>query len=530
MATAPSSYEQLLLELINRDRLDPVAAAARYGISLNKDLAAGTISTSTKQPLTFNEAAITAARAHSTWMLNTDTFSHTGSGGSTPSSRVISAGVTFGGSWTVLENISYYGDASGLDLVEAVLAQNEALFRSASHRVNTLSDTVTEVGLGEVSGNYTSGGATYPTLMLTEDFLRNGTNTYLTGVVYKDRDGDDFYSVGEGVGKTRVAIGSDATTTWTSGGYSIALDHTGVQTVTFGTGSSAVSMRATILSENAKIDLVDSRHVESSVSLTLLSGVREATLLGRNNLSLTGSSASELLEGNVGANKISGGAGNDTLIGGAGADRLDGGAGSDTVSFDTATARVIATLSAGRLGDAAGDRYVSIENMIGSDYADALTGNGSANRISGGAGNDNLHGGAGNDRLSGGSGNDKLYGETGNDILTGGAGRDTLTGGSGSDTFVFASSRETGDRITDFVSRTDHLQVDHDGFSGMTDSSFRLVSNTAPVATQAVQTFLYDTDAHTLRYDADGSGSGRSILIATLDGVSALRTVDIDIV
>lgn len=527
MASSPSNYEQLLLELINRDRLDPVAAAQRYGTDLNAGLAPGTISTATKQPLAFNPLVIDAARGHSSWMLETDTFSHAGRNGSDPAARVIAAGVTFPGSWTVLENISYYSATGSVNLVEAVLEQNAALFRSEHHRENTLNGTVTEIGLGLVTGNFTVGGVTYPTAMVTEDFVRNGSTTYLTGVIYRDNDNDDFYSVGEGSGGVRVAIGSSAALTWSSGGYSIALTGTGAQTVTFG---SSISVRATIGSENAKIDVVDGSHIESSVSLTLLSGVRDAELLGRNALSLTGSSASDLLVGNVGANRITGGAGNDTLIGGAGADRLYGGAGSDTVSFDTASSRVIATLSVGRLGDAAGDRYVSIENMIGSDYADALTGNGYSNRISGGAGNDMLRGGAGNDRISGGSGNDRLYGDAGNDILTGGAGRDNLVGGAGRDTFVFASSRETGDRILDFTSRVDKIQLDHDGFSGMTDTTFRVVNSATPVALHAVQTFLFDTDSHVLRYDADGRGSGRAVVIATLDDVSALRVSDINIV
>ena len=54
MAT-PTDQEQLFLELINRARLDPAGEAVRYGIDLNKGLAAGTITTDQKQALTFNE-------------------------------------------------------------------------------------------------------------------------------------------------------------------------------------------------------------------------------------------------------------------------------------------------------------------------------------------------------------------------------------------------------------------------------------------------------------------------------------------
>ena len=42
---ANTPQEQLMLELINRARMDPAGEAARQGISLNQGLAAGTIST-----------------------------------------------------------------------------------------------------------------------------------------------------------------------------------------------------------------------------------------------------------------------------------------------------------------------------------------------------------------------------------------------------------------------------------------------------------------------------------------------------
>src|SRR5262249_58956429 len=83
-----------------------------------------------------------------------------------------------------------------------------------------------------------------------------------------------------------------------------------------------------------------------------------------------------------------------------------------TVSYDNATAAVSANLgnNAGNTNDAVGDTYSSIENLIGSDFNDSLTGNGANNVISGGLGNDFLNGGngatTGNDTLNGGAGID----------------------------------------------------------------------------------------------------------------------------
>ena len=58
----PTDYEQLLLELVNEARADPLAEAARLGIDLNEGLAAGRIGAEPKPPLAFHPQLIEAAR------------------------------------------------------------------------------------------------------------------------------------------------------------------------------------------------------------------------------------------------------------------------------------------------------------------------------------------------------------------------------------------------------------------------------------------------------------------------------------
>ena len=53
---------------------------------------------------------------------------------------------------------------------------------------------------------------------------------------------------------------------------------------------------------------------------------------------------------------------------------------------------------------------VVIENAVGGNGNDALTGNGVGNHLNGRNGNDSLFGGGGNDYMIGGSGNDRLLG------------------------------------------------------------------------------------------------------------------------
>ena len=68
----------------------------------------------------------------------------------------------------------------------------------------------------------------------------------------------------------------------------------------------------------------------------------------------------------------------------------------------------------------------TIENLVGSPFADKLYGSDVANSIEGGAGNDLLEGWEGDDTLKGGVGDDTLLGGIGNDSLDGAEGSDTL--------------------------------------------------------------------------------------------------------
>ncbi|MCE8537609.1 hypothetical protein KBY27_09075, partial [Ruegeria pomeroyi] len=172
-------------------------------------------------------------------------------------------------------------------------------------------------------------------------------------------------------------------------------------------------------------------------TLTGGSGVDSITGLGGADR-LEGGAGADTLDGGAGSDTIYGGAGDDVLEGGIGGDDVNGGSGIDTASFVTAGSGVTANLTSGvgSRGNANGDTYTSIENLLGSDHDDLLTGSSGNNLIEGGRGKDSLRGSAGNDTLEGGIGGDDVNGGSGIDtasFVTAGSGvTANLTSGVGS--------------------------------------------------------------------------------------------------
>ena len=125
----------------------------------------------------------------------------------------------------------------------------------------------------------------------------------------------------------------------------------------------------------------------------------------------------------------------DFLTGDDSANRLDGGAGVDTVDYRDSDWAVTVDLGEGTAegGHAKGDVITDIEDIVGSEYGDFLVGDDNANWLSGNAGDDELRGGGGYDWLQGNAGDDRLSGGRDNDVLEGGAGNDWLDGGAGDD-------------------------------------------------------------------------------------------------
>jgi Ca2+-binding RTX toxin-like protein len=246
----------------------------------------------------------------------------------------------------------------------------------------------------------------------------------------------------------------------------------------------------------------------------------------------SGGIGNDVFRDGYGADVMNGDAGADVFYLGAWprnedylADTVNGGAGWDAVSYDGAGASVHVDLlnQATNAGVARGDRFTGVEELIGSSHDDSLFGDN----------NDN--------RLYGGQEDDVLMGRGGNDMLVGGSGADELWGNAGADTFVLEHDDSylgydriwPHDTIKDFDKAADKLRVVENDF-GVDATNFRLLNQlTNTVAGVSGPTFVFETDASRLWFDADGrgrdtDGDGQidtnvdAVLVVTLSGVTSL--------
>ena len=243
--------------------------------------------------------------------------------------------------------------------------------------------------------------------------------------------GSEFADVLTGDNGDNALVGLGGNDTFTGNGGNDVIDGgDGIDIISGGNGRDRLTGGAggDMIDGGNGVDTADYRHAGSGVVADLGLGIGTLgdaagdTFFFVENLSgsnfddvLTGDAGNNRLVGRQGSDHLFGGDGNDTLIGGGGYDHHDGGNGVDTVDYRSSWGMVVVNLQSGKGSgaEAANDTYVNVENVVGSDFDDHLTGNAGVNRLTGNAGNDTLSGG------------------DGNDILVGGEGADTLNGGAG---------------------------------------------------------------------------------------------------
>ncbi|MBV1864703.1 MAG: hypothetical protein KUG74_09730, partial [Rhodobacteraceae bacterium] len=243
--------------------------------------------------------------------------------------------------------------------------------------------------------------------------------------------GDDMFTYAAGLDSWHGGTGLD-TANFSTYRFALAVD--------LSTGE-ARSRQAKTLETGTWTQLVSLSAIENAIG----SGFDDELRGNAKGNTLSGFVGNDKLFGLDGDDTLLGDDGDDILEGGAGADAIGGGNGTDTARYTSATAGISLDLKAGTgsLGDADGDTFKDIENIVGSQFADVIGGSDIANNLKGGDGDDALSGlggqdivsgGKGNDSINGGDSEDRLLGDDGNDVLSGDAGDDKLFGGSGDDT------------------------------------------------------------------------------------------------
>ena len=228
----------------------------------------------------------------------------------------------------------------------------------------------------------------------------------------------------------------------------------------------------TLIGQVGGSETVSYEHATGPVTVNLLVTAPQNTIgAGTDTISnfeaVRGSAFNDTLTGN----------GNSVLEGGPGADQLIGQfLGSDTASYQHATASVTVNLlnSALNAGDAAGDTFVFISNVQGSQFNDTLIGDNNNNVLNGWGTHDN--------------------------------GGDVLTGNGGADNFVFSGGRVT---VTDFHHADgDKIDLSNLNFgAGVTDTELQALVTAAP-------------DPHTLDL-----GNGQVLTVSNV-AVSTLQSSD----
>ncbi len=265
-----SSLERQMLDLINAERASRNLNPLQLELRLND-----------------------AAEDHSQWMINTDRFSHTGAGGSSPRDRMEDANFNFTGNWLSAENIAWQSVRGQPGLADDVINLHQSLMNSSGHRANILNPNTEVIGIGIERGDYNGWDA----LFVTQNFARTSAPLQIDQPGSTPQplppapNNSDQQLNGTGVSNILAGASGDDTLNG-NGGNDTLRGNDGNDLLNGGTGADK------------------------------LSG-------GRGSDAVIGGDGNDVLRGNHGRDDLQGGNGRDRLIGGSQADVLDGGDGND---------------------------------------------------------------------------------------------------------------------------------------------------------------------------------------------------------
>jgi Ca2+-binding RTX toxin-like protein len=273
-----------------------------------------------------------------------------------------------------------------------------------------------DVIVGFVGADRINGGSGKDTLVLsaTSAELNAATNTQLSSV--------EAVSALAAAGSVVINL-SNQTEGFTITGSAFADSLTGGRgndtfigftlgdTISGGTGTDTLRLQGSSAALDAASD-ADIQGVEaisfSGVTVPVTVDLSRQT----EGFTVTGTNLADTIRGSAGADRINAGSGNDVILGYVGDDRINGGSGTNALHlFETSE----------DLNNAANDRLISVQIVTAAAAAAAVTIS-LANQTEGFS----IIGSAFADVLTGGLGNDTFQGMNDGDVLNGGAGTDTL--------------------------------------------------------------------------------------------------------
>lgn len=175
-----------------------------------------------------------------------------------------------------------------------------------------------------------------------------------------------------------------------------------------------------------------------------------------------------------------GGLGDDRFVSGRAGDRFDGGEGADTIDYRLYAMGVTVDLARG--SGAGGDELTSIENAVGSEQIDTLSGDGGANA---------------------------LYGRGGDDVLNGRGGADVMAGGLDNDTYTVD---DAGDQVVEAADQGDDLVLSSVSF-GLGGTYVERLTLTGVDAVNATGNSLRNTLTGNAASNRLDGGGGDDLLI-----------------
>lgn len=278
--SSANDLERQMLDLINAERvsrgLNPVQLELRLNV---------------------------AAEDHSEWMIATDTFSHTGIGGSTPTERIRDADFTLSGSWTTGENLAWQSERGATGLSDDVTDLHNRLMDSPGHRANILNPNFELIGIGIERGEFEG----FDGVFVTQNFARTSAAIQL--------DNPEADRPEEPVADVPVVPEEPATPEEPAKPDGLRIVGTA--------GDDALNGR-----------FGHDTLIGQAGGDTLKGGRGHDTLRGKTgDDALYGGNGNDRLEGGNGNDILNGNSGLDVIDGGRGDDRLKGGAGNDVFVF-----------------------------------------------------------------------------------------------------------------------------------------------------------------------------------------------------